>query len=77
MFSDTAFRIFLLMAPRRLLSDRFFTDDYDVEHYTKTGIDWVEDNRLKQVLTRHHEELTPILRDLDNAFHPWGRPKPW
>ena len=76
-FSDTAFRIFLLMAPRRLLSDRYFTDDYDVEHYTKCGIDWVENNRLKQVLTRHHDELTPILRDLDNAFHPWGRPKPW
>jgi hypothetical protein len=26
--SDTAFRIFILMASRRLKSDRFFTDDY-------------------------------------------------
>ncbi len=25
-FSDTAFRIFILMASRRLNSDRFFTD---------------------------------------------------
>ena len=27
-FSDTAFRIFILMASRRLNSDRFFTTDY-------------------------------------------------
>ena len=27
-FSDTAFRVFILMASRRLKSDRFFTDDY-------------------------------------------------
>ena len=27
-FSDTAFRIFILMASRRLRSDRFFTNDY-------------------------------------------------
>ena len=27
-FSETAFRIFVLMASRRLKSDRFFTDDY-------------------------------------------------
>ena len=27
-FSDTAFRIFILMASRRLKSDRFFTEDY-------------------------------------------------
>jgi len=53
-FSDTAFRIFLLMAPRRMLSDRFFTDDYDVEHYTATGIDWVENN--------HGGELLPLPR---------------
>lgn len=26
-FSDTAFRIFILMASRRLKSDRFFTND--------------------------------------------------
>ncbi|OXV05112.1 hypothetical protein Egran_07120, partial [Elaphomyces granulatus] len=30
-FSDTAFRIFILMASRRLKSDRFFTEDYTEE----------------------------------------------
>jgi len=28
-FSDTAFRVFILMASRRLKSDRFFTRDYN------------------------------------------------
>ena len=32
-FSETAFRIFVLMASRRLKSDRFFTDDYRPEIY--------------------------------------------
>ncbi len=34
-FSDTAFPIFVLMASRRLNSDRFFTTDYTEEIYTK------------------------------------------
>jgi Animal haem peroxidase len=34
-FSDTAFRIFILMASRRLWSDRFFTDSYKPETYTR------------------------------------------
>ena len=41
-FSDTAFRIFLLMAPRRLQSDRFFTTDYTPEVYTQFGLDWID-----------------------------------
>ncbi len=41
-FSDTAFRVFILMASRRLKSDRFFTRDYRPEVYTKAGIDWLE-----------------------------------
>ena len=46
-FSDTAFRIFLLMASRRLKSDRFLSQDYRPEIYTKEGIDWVEENSMK------------------------------
>ena len=41
-FSDTAFRVFILMASRRLESDRFFTRDYRPEIYTQAGFDWVE-----------------------------------
>ena len=43
-FSDTAFRIFILMASRRLKSDRFFTNDFRPEVYTRTGFDWVNEN---------------------------------
>jgi Animal haem peroxidase len=72
-FSDTAFRIFILMASRRLESDRFFTSDYRPEIYTKEGIDWVEDNSMKTLLLRHFPELEPALRGVDNPFAPWPR----
>ena len=42
-FSETAFRVFILMASRRLKSDRFFTDDYRPEIYTEFGVDYVEE----------------------------------
>lgn len=35
------FRIFVLMASRRLKSDRFFTDDYRPEIYTEFGLDYI------------------------------------
>lgn len=75
-FSDTALRIFMLMASRRLNSDRFFTDDYRPEIYTDEGMSWIEDNSLKTVLLRHHPELAPALRGRDNAFAPWERARP-
>ena len=36
-FSDTAFRIFIVMASRRLNSDRFLTTDFTPAVYTKQG----------------------------------------
>lgn len=72
-FSDTAFRVFLLMASRRLKSDRFFTDDYNAEHYTRAGLRWIDDNGMKTVLLRHFPELEPALGPLENAFVPWAR----
>jgi len=72
-FSDTAFRVFLLMASRRLKSDRFFTDDYNAEHYTRAGLRWIDDNGMKTVLLRHYPELEPALGPLENAFVPWAR----
>ena len=70
-FSDTAFRIFILMATRRLKSDRFFTNDYSPEIYTAEGLDWVDRNTMLTVLRRHHPELTPAFEGVDNAFAPW------
>jgi hypothetical protein len=72
-FSDTAFRIFILMASRRLRSDRFFTNDYTPDVYTPEGIDWVERNTMSDVLLRHHPELAPALEGVQNAFAPWRK----
>src|SRR4051812_31111152 len=70
-FSDTAFRIFILMASRRLESDRFFTRDYRPEVYTAEGIEWVESNSMRTVLLRHFPELEPALKGVKNPFAPW------
>ena len=72
-FSDTAFRVFILMASRRLKSDRFFTRDYNAATYTQTGLDWIDDTRMGDVLLRHYPELEPALRGVENAFAPWRR----
>jgi Animal haem peroxidase len=72
-FSDTAFRIFILMASRRLKSDRFFTDDYSPEVYTPEGLEWVERTGMREMLLRHHPELAPALEGVKNAFAPWNR----
>jgi hypothetical protein len=70
-FSDTAFRVFVLMASRRLNSDRFFTDHYTPEVYSRAGLAWIDDNSMITVLLRHHPELRPALAGLTNAFVPW------
>ena len=70
-FSDTAFRIFILMASRRLKSDRFFTRDFRPEVYTQTGFDWVNDGSMKDVLLRHYPELEPVIGDVERVFAPW------
>ncbi|MDQ3935229.1 MAG: peroxidase [Actinomycetota bacterium] len=72
-FSDTAFRVFILMASRRLKSDRFFTTDFRPEVYTETGIKWVNRTKMKDVLLRHYPQLEPALEGMPNAFLPWHR----
>jgi hypothetical protein len=70
-FSETAFRVFILMASRRLKSDRFLSKDYREEIYTKQGIRWVERNSMIDVLTRHFPAVAPALKGIESAFHPW------
>ncbi len=70
-FSDTAFRVFILMASRRLESDRFFTRDFRPEVYTPAGMDWVRRNSMRTVLLRHFPELEPALTGVKNPFAPW------
>jgi hypothetical protein len=70
-FSDTAFRVFLLMATRRLRSDRFFTTDYTPEVYTQTGLEWIEGASLAGMLRYHYPELREVLLTVRNPFKPW------
>jgi hypothetical protein len=72
-FSDTAFRVFILMASRRLNSDRFFTTDYRPEVYTPEGLRWIADNGMRSVLLRHFPQLAPALEGVGNPFAPWRR----
>jgi hypothetical protein len=70
-FSDTAFRIFILMASRRLKSDRFIATDFRPEVYSPAGYAWVNDNGMASVLVRHYPELKPALFGVKNPFAPW------
>jgi hypothetical protein len=72
-FSETAFRIFVLMASRRLKSDRFFTDDFRPEIYTEFGLDYIQKTTMLTVLARHFPQLAPALAGVPNAFHPWKK----
>ena len=73
-FSDTAFRVFIVMASRRLNSDRFFTTDFTPEVYTPQGMTWIHETDLSAVLVRHCEELGPALHGLPHAFAPFRVP---
>jgi hypothetical protein len=72
-FSDTAFRIFILMASRRLKSDRFYCEDFRPEVYTPAGFAWVQENSFRTVLERHLPELRHHFADARNVFFPWAR----
>jgi hypothetical protein len=73
-FSDTAFRIFIVMASRRLNSDRFLTDDFTPAVYSVEGLRWLADSTMASVILRHYPELRASMREAQNAFTPWQRP---
>ncbi|MFB7463605.1 peroxidase family protein [Streptomyces sp. NPDC056224] len=75
-FSDTAFRVFILMASRRLQSDRFLTVDFRPEVYTPLGMDWIERNGMTSVILRHCPELVSLLPRGTSAFAPWRPVQP-
>jgi hypothetical protein len=72
-FSDTAFRLIILMASRRLKSDRFFTIDYRPEIYMPAGFESVKRNTRVSVLLRHFPSLGLALAGIKNAFIPWNK----
>jgi tetratricopeptide (TPR) repeat protein len=71
-FGETMFQIFILNATRRLQADRFYTDNYNEETYTREGLEWIDAATLKTVLLRNFPELAQTgLANIANAFEPW------
>ncbi len=70
-FSETAFYIFIVMASRRLKSDRFIAGQWNAKTYTKEGFKWVQNTGMKDVLGRHFPELKDTLAKSKNVFAPW------
>jgi hypothetical protein len=71
-FGETMFQIFILNATRRLQADRFYTDNYNEETYTREGLDWIDTASFKSVLLRNYPELDQTgLANVSNAFEPW------
>ena len=70
-FSDTAFRVFILMASRRLEADRFFTDDYRPEVYTAPAWSGSSRTACGRCSSGTFPELEPSLQGVANPFAPW------
>ncbi|KAJ1323728.1 fatty acid alpha-dioxygenase [Microdochium nivale] len=72
-FSETAFRIFIVMASRRLKSDRFIAGSWGEDMYTRPGFAWLQNTTMKTILGRHFPHLRQTLEDSDNVFAPWRK----
>jgi len=76
-FGETSFQIFIAMASRRLMADRFFTVDYRPEIYTQEGLDWIDNTTFTRVLVRNMPELSDQLANVENGFFPWDEENEW
>ncbi len=76
-FGETLFQVFILNATWRLLGDRFYTDDFREEVYTREGLDWIDDATMKSVLLRHFPSLaTTRARQRQQRVRAVGRGSP-
>ncbi|KAJ3333411.1 hypothetical protein HDU76_008435 [Blyttiomyces sp. JEL0837] len=71
-FSETTFRLFLLVASRRLFGDRLFAEDYGPTVYTPEGIDIINKANFSTVLATSFPELAPTLKYVANPFLKWN-----
>jgi len=56
-FGVVPFFIFIVMAARRLMSDRFFQEGLNAENYTPWGLNYVNTNNFNTILERHFPDL--------------------
>eukprot|EP00904_Undaria_pinnatifida_P006812 jgi/Undpi1/3260/HiC_scaffold_15.g06634.m1 len=70
--SETSFHIFIVMASRRLESDRFLTKDFTPEVYSQEGYDRVFNTEgIKDLLLRHFPDIAAQVPEGQSAFKPW------
>lgn len=71
-FGETLFQIFIVNASRRLMADRFFTNSYNKETYTKAGLKYIDhEGYMHKVIQRHMPALKSKMKGLETAFAPW------
>ena len=64
--------LFILVASRRLNSDRFYTRDFTPEVYTPVGMNWLDETVSPPSLLRHFPDLRPALWGVANPFPLWS-----
>ncbi|KAJ3296195.1 hypothetical protein HDU76_006753, partial [Blyttiomyces sp. JEL0837] len=70
-FSETTFRLFILVASRRLFGDRFLAQEFKLEIYTPEGLSIIENANMSSILSSHFPELSESLRFVANPFLVW------
>lgn len=68
-FGIVPFHVFVVMASRRILNDRFLMEDFNAKVYTEFGFQYVQSGSLRQVILRHFPELKG--RVPENPFLNW------
>ncbi|KAJ3210264.1 hypothetical protein HDU82_008489 [Entophlyctis luteolus] len=71
-FSETTFRLFTVVASRRISADRLFTTDYNSDVYTAKGLEIVSNATMASILTANFPELALSIPSTGNPFLLWG-----
>jgi len=74
-FGETAFSIFIIMASRRLKTDRFLNGYFNKKVYTPVGYDYAMNTGMKEIFARQYPELKDKFMGEDKAsryvFQAW------
>jgi hypothetical protein len=70
-FGETAFSIFIVMASRRLKTDRFLNEYYNPKIYTEWGYQYTKDTGAKEMFARHFPALEPKFKNKKYLFFEW------
>jgi hypothetical protein len=69
-FGETTYVVLSANTGKRIDRDRFLTECYTPEYYTKFGINHVESSSMSKILLRHYPEIEHVIQKDTNAFIP-------